>query len=88
MQKRKDLKISIPEGHFEGYCGDCFYGKKNNTDAKGRILCKGEPGGYRIPDERNECRHFAPRIRTWIKIILWGYFLITGVVVFLELFIF
>ncbi len=88
MQKRKNLKIIIPEGHFEGYCGDCFYGKKNNTDAQGRIFCKGEPGGYRIPNERNECRHFEPRIRTWIKIILFAYFVITGVVVILELFIF
>lgn len=52
MQEKKDSNIMIPEGRFEGYCDACFYGKRNQTDAQGRILCKGEPGGYRVPDEK------------------------------------
>lgn len=50
MQEKKDGTIMIPEGHFEGYCAGCFYGKRK--EVQGRIFCMGEPGEYRVPDEK------------------------------------
>lgn len=85
MQEKKGIKIIIPEGRFEGYCEGCFHGKRNDKDAEGRILCKGEPGGYKVPYEKNNCQHYAPRVTTWIKIIAVSYLALTGLVVFFEL---
>lgn len=84
MQEKKDRNIMIPEGHFEGYCDACFYGKRNQTDAQGRILCKGEPGGYKVPDEKNECQHYTGRVTQWIKIAVVGYLIVTVLVVIFE----
>ena len=78
MEANRDREILIPEGHFEGYCDSCFYGKKGQKDAEGRILCKGEPGGYKFPYEKNECRYYISRIKQWIKIALVSYLIITG----------
>ncbi len=86
MQNKRDMKIIIPEGHFEGYCDGCFFGKKNNKDAEGRILCKGKPGGYKFPYEKNECQYYASRVKEWIKIIVFAYFLITFLVIIFESF--
>lgn len=87
MQKKEDIRIIIPEGHFEGYCDGCFFGKRNNKDAEGRIQCKGAPGGYKFPYEKNECPHYTPRVRQWIKIAVMAYILITVFVIILEAFI-
>jgi len=87
MQEKSDMKIMIPEGHFEGYCDDCFFGKRNNTDAEGRIFCKGEPGGYKVPNEKNECRYYTPRVKQWIKNIVMFYIFITALVIVFESFI-
>lgn len=84
MEENRDRKIIIPEGHFEGYCDGCFYGKKSEKDAEGRILCKGEPGGYKFPYEKNECRYYKPRIKQWIKIAVMSYILLTVLVIVLE----
>lgn len=84
MQKNRDMKITIPEGHFEGYCDSCFFGKRNNKDAEGRILCKGQPGGYKYPYEKNDCRYYTGRIKGWIGIIVVSYVSITVLVIILE----
>lgn len=84
MQKKRDMKITIPEGHFEGNCDSCFFGKRNNKDAEGRILCKGEPGGYKYPYEKNDCRYYTGRVQRWIGIIVMSYVLITVLVIILE----
>ncbi len=84
MQEKKDRTIMIPEGHFGGYCDSCFYGKRKQKDAQGRILCTGEPGGYRVPDEKNECQHYTGRVTTWIKIAVGVYLLITALAVIIE----
>lgn len=87
MQNRRDMEIIISEGHFEGCCDSCFFGKRNNKDAEGRILCKGEPGGYKLPYEKNECRYYTSRVKKWIGIIVMSYILITVLVIILEAFI-
>ena len=84
MQEIKDMKIIIPEGQFEGYCGDYYFGKRKNKDAKGRILCKGQPGGYKEPDEKNECKHYISRVKQWIINFVMAYIFITVVVIILE----
>lgn len=87
MQKKEDIRIIIPEGHFEGYCDGCFFGKRNNKDAEGRIQCKGAPGGYKFPYEKNECPHYTPRVRQWIKIAVMAYILLTVFVIIFGAFI-
>lgn len=87
MQKERDMNITIPEGHFEGYCNSCFYGKRKNKDAEGRILCKGEPGGYKFPYEKNECQYYTGRVTQWIKIIVGFYLLLVALDIIYEFFI-
>lgn len=84
MQEKKDMKITIPEGQFEGYCGDCYFGKRKIKDAEGRILCKGQPGGYKVPDEKNKCKHYTSRVKQWIINFVMAYIFITVVVIILE----
>lgn len=73
MQEKKDVKIMIPQGCFEGNCYSCFLAKVKDKDAEGRVLCKGAPGGYNFPDDRNGCKYYLSRTKQWVKIIalLW-----------------
>lgn len=67
MGQKKD-RIIIPGGCFEGNCDSCFYAKKKSRDSEGRLLCKGEPGGYRFPYEEIGCQHYISKVKQWIKI--------------------
>lgn len=84
MQEKKNMKIIIPEGQFEGYCDACYFGKRKDKDATGRILCKGQPGGYKDPYEKNECQHYTSRVKQWIINFVMAYIFITVVVIILE----
>lgn len=87
MQEQKKEKIMIPKGRFEGYCEGCFYGKAKKRDSQGRILCKGEPGGYHFPSEKNDCRYYTSKISQWIKIIVGIWFVVGSVQLFMEFFL-
>lgn len=84
MQKRKDMRIIIPEGYFEGCCDGCFFAQKKNKDAEGRIFCKGKPGGYNFPYDKIGCGHYASKIIHWIQMAVFIYIMITVLVVFIE----
>lgn len=86
MQEKKSVRIIIPEGQFEGDCNNCFYAKKKDQDAQGRIFCKArEPGGYNFPHDKAGCKHYESKVIAWIKIIVFLYFIVTAFVVFIQL---
>lgn len=87
MKEEKNIKIIIPEGHFEGNCDSCFYANKKSKDAEGRILCKNESGGYNFPHEKNGCQYYKSKIVQWIKIIVFLYLLVAFFAGFIELFL-
>ena len=73
MEKHKKEQILIPEGCFEGYCGDCFHAKKKFVNSRGEelstqegeIFCKHHKQIYPESDKGYNC--YEGRIVTWIK---------------------
>lgn len=88
MQTKKDMKITIPEGNFEGDCDSCFYAKKKKRDYEGRILCVGSPGGYHFSYDKVGCKHYVSKIIQWIKILVASYFIIAVLVGIVQLLFF
>lgn len=86
MEKQKKEQIIIPKGCFEGYCGGCFYAKREFVNSRqetlstreGEIFCKKHEQIYPESDNGYSC--YEGRIITWIKGILGIYFLIAAVV--------
>lgn len=58
MNKQREVRIAIPQGHFEGNCSDCIYANFRDRDDYGRVKCEGGYGGYNNPDDRNGCFHY------------------------------
>lgn len=85
MVEQKQVRVVIPEGCFEGNCDSCFYAKKKNRDSEGRLLCKGEPGGYRFSYEENGCKYYISKVKQWIKIAVVLFFCGAGVELLLTI---
>lgn len=77
MYEQKKAVI-IPEGRFEGNCYSCAYAKKKSMNSEGKIFCRGEPGGYNFPHEKEGCRYYLSKIRYWIRMIIVVYFSLIG----------
>lgn len=61
MKKQRKIKITIPQGHFEGNCSDCIYANLRKRDDYGRVKCEGGYGGYNNPDDRNGCFYYEKK---------------------------
>ena len=56
----KTKEIKITNGAFcSGNCSDCLYANFRDTDSYGRVRCNGGYGGYKNPQDRNGCFHWA-----------------------------
>lgn len=84
-EKTKTTQILIPEGCFEGNCFSCFYARKKDIELDGKMLCKGEPGGRNFPEDKKDCSHYLPKVRTWIKIGILTYLIVMVVTLILGI---
>lgn len=87
MDGKKEVKVVIPEGCFEGNCYSCFYAKKKDMDEEGRMLCQREPGRRYFPYEKDGCKYYASRIIERIKISVMAYIAIAILVAIIEWFL-
>lgn len=93
MKKQKKIKIFIPEGYFEGRCEDCThacrtYRDKGNPDKNNReMYCEVYDYHFFPADiEEKECSHYKMRLGCKIKLILYIYLLLAGIVFGVEIF--
>lgn len=86
MKKSTITQITIPNGYFEGNCYSCFHNKKKSEAPDGSIFCK-QYNARKFPFDIKRCPNYANKIKTWIKIGLFAYFIFAFFVIIFENFI-
>ncbi len=83
MKEHDNIQITIPEGCFEGDCYSCFYAKSKSMKSDGSMLCK-EGNRVVFPNDMYGCPKYYGKIKGWLKIGLYTYFVLAVLSVIIE----